>query len=286
MSNKRAHAIVLTVMVALLAGCGVVGLPPATATPTSPPTATETPTEAPATIAPTEPGPGASPTAPLARPWEAIAIQQPAPGSTVASPLRVEGVADPTFEQHLGLRLYRMTGELLAEGSAIIEAPLGERGPFAGELTFETDQQGPALLQVYNTSARDGGLTHLSSVSVTLSPSGEGQIQQIEVGPEQIAIEEPAEGAVLTGGVVQVSGIGQASFEGTLVVEVLNAEGQVIGQQPLIVDQPEMGEPGPFQVEVSYQADSAGPGRVVVYDPSPAFDGIIHLNSVGVELQP
>lgn len=273
-------------MMALLVACVPGSGQPTTAAPSSPPATAVTAEAATATIEPTEPGPAASPSAPAARPLEAIGIQQPASGSTVVSPLRVEGVADPTFEQHLGLRLYRMTGELLAEGSAIIDAPLGERGPFTGELTFESDQQGPALLQVYNTSARDGGLIHLASVSVMLSPSGDGQIQRVEAGPEQIAIEEPTEGAVLTDGVVQVSGIGRASFEGTLVVEVLNAEGQVIGQQPLIVDQPEMGEPGPFQAEVSYQANSAGPGRVVVYDPSPAFGGLIHLNSVGVELQP
>lgn len=279
MCNKIEHAVVITLTAVLLAACG----PTATPQPASP-TAAPVTDQADPTAVVTEVEATATPR--QERPFEAIAIQQPASSSIVASPLQVRGMADPTFEQNLGLRLYRMTGELLAEGSATIEAPIGERGPFSGELTFEAEPGGPLLLQVFNTSARDGGLTHLSSVPLTLSEQGEVQIKEAPVGPEQIFIEQPEAGATLSGGLVRVSGFGRASFEATLVVEVVNADGETVGQQPLIVEEPAMGEPGHFMAEVNYDIDRAQPGRLVVYDPSPAFGGLIHLNSVEVQLQP
>lgn len=284
MFSSKVHAFVTIGLLWLLAGCG---LPATERQPdaSAPPATVAEPTATTATTEPTEAASEAAATNQPSQP-EAIAIGRPGSGSTVSSPLSVRGVADPAFEQNLGLRLYRMTGELLAEGSATIEAPIGQRGPFSGELSFEVEEGGPAVLQVFNSSARDGGLTHLSSVSLRLSPQGQAQIEEAPVGPESINIHEPQAGAALSGGVVQVSGVGRASFEGTLVVEIVNADGETVGQQPLIVEAPAMGEPGPFSAEVSYQVESAQPGRVLVYDPSPAFGGMVHLSSVEVQLQP
>jgi hypothetical protein len=44
--------------------------------------------------------------------------------------------------------------------------------------------------------------------------------------------------------------------------------------------------PGTFSINLAYSLVSAGPGRVVVLDPSPAFDGVNHLSSVDVQLEP
>jgi hypothetical protein len=104
--------------------------------------------------------------------------------------------------------------------------------------------------------------------------------------PEAIQIQEPGSGEEISGGVVHVEGIGIASFEGTLVVEVYDVEGALVGMEPLIVDAPDMGQPGVFSVDVSYVAGSEGPGRIVVMDPLPAFNGIGHIASVEVLLGP
>jgi hypothetical protein len=267
MRDKTARMVVVLV-IGTLAACGPGPTLPAAATAT------------------TEPAPAAPTASEPAQPQESIELQSPGPGSTVTSPLQVKGVADPTFEQHLSLRLYRITGEIVAEGSASIEAAIGERGPFAGQLTFDVEEGGPALLQVYDSSARDGGMIHLSSVPLTLAPSAPAEVKEAQAEPERIVIESPGAGETLTGGMVQVSGVGWASFEGTLVVEVVDAAGETVGQQPLIVEAPAMGAAGPFSTEVTYQVDQPGPGRVIVYDPSPAFGGLIHLSSVEVQLQP
>jgi hypothetical protein len=83
-----------------------------------------------------------------------------------------------------------------------------------------------------------------------------------------------------------VEGIALASFEQTLVVEVPDSEGNVVGSQPIIVQAQDWGEPGPHSADVPYQVEAAGPGRIVVRDPSVAFVGDVHLASVEVMLEP
>jgi hypothetical protein len=90
----------------------------------------------------------------------------------------------------------------------------------------------------------------------------------------------------IQGGVVHVEGFGLASFEQTLLVEVEDGGGGVVGSMPVIVDAPDLGQPGTFSVDISYTVSEAGPGRIVVRDVSPAFGGNTHLASVEVNLSP
>jgi hypothetical protein len=143
-----------------------------------------------------------------------------------------------------------------------------------------------AFIEVSTSSPRDGGLTHLASVIVTLADSGSPSIVPVTPHPERIVILQPTLRATISGGVAHVSGFALASFEQTLVVEVVDEQGQVVGSQPLIVDAPELGQPGPFSVDVSYTLTTAGAGRIVVRDPSVAFAGDVHLASVEVHLAP
>jgi len=219
-------------------------------------------------------------------PEEAIAILEPGPGSRLISPLRVAGMADPTFEQTLIVRLVLDDGTVLTEEPTMIKADLGVRGPYEVEVAFNLQGERNGLIQVYDVSARDGGIIHLSSVGVILAGGGAAEVKPGSAHPEAIQIMQPVQGAEISGGVAHVEGIGIASFEGTLVVEVYDVEGTLVGMVPLIVDAPEMGQPGTFSVDVSYTLGSEGPGRIVVVDPLPAFNGIGHIASIEVILRP
>jgi hypothetical protein len=52
------------------------------------------------------------------------------------------------------------------------------------------------------------------------------------------------------------------------------------------VDALDLGQPGWFEAEVPFEVDEAQPGRIVVRDPSAAFDGDVYLIRAEVELQP
>jgi hypothetical protein len=249
----------------LAAACTACNLPTAVTAPTAIP-AQPTPapaTSVPAAAAPTSPpiasetpAPAASPTRLPLRPAqeEAILILEPGPGSRVTSPLRVAGIADSTFEQALVVRLVLDDGTLLALEPTTIQTPMGTRGPF--------------------------------EVDVPLAIGGPADIRPGRAGPEQLQILQPRLVDRISGGIAHVEGFGLASFEGTLLVQIYDVEGNQVGSQAILVQAPEMGVPGPFVADVPYTVTAEGPGRVVVVDPLPVFDGVGHIASVEVILAP
>lgn len=280
----------LLILVIFTIGCtaGQQLEPTATAEPTVTVEIQEPPTAEPTATADnsTEPTPVATETTQPERGEEAIAILSPGPGSRVVSPLQVEGIADPTFEQVLVVRLLTADGTELARQSTTIEAEIGERGPFAAEIPFTVSGEQQAFIQVFATSARDGGVTHLASNGITIADSGETTIVSGKAAtPERIAIFQPENNATISGGTVHVEGFALASFEQTLIVDVQDADGNVIATMPIIVEAPDLGQPGPFRADLSFDMPPAGPGRVVVRDPSPAFGGDVHLSSVDITFQ-
>lgn len=277
---RRRHLCVTCLLVAMIA------LVTCTQAPTAPtPTlATATPDVATPTVEVTTPP--TTPDEPAAEPGEeSILILEPGPGSRVTTPIHVAGVADPTFEQSLVVRLVLDDGSELAQVPTQIMADLGERGPFEVDVPFNVTGERQAFVQVYATSARDGGITHLASVGVTIADGGSENIVPATPHPERIAIFQPETGETINGGTVHVEGFALASFEQTLVVEVLDVEGNVIASEPIIVEAPDLGQPGPFSTDLAYSVAETGPGRIVVRDPSPAFGGDSHLASVEVTLE-
>jgi hypothetical protein len=240
------------------------------------PTATDLPTATPTVTPPPPPH----------LPDEAIVILEPGPASRLTSPARISGIADPAFEQTLAVRLVLDDGTVAALQPVMIQAELGQRGPFSLEVPFVVSSERNAFIQVYQQSARDGGTVHLASVPVLLTPFGPAEITNQAVHPERIAIQQPLAGEVVSGGVVRVEGIGSASFEQTLLIEILDAEGERVGAQAIILQGVEPGVPGPFSADVAYAITAGGSGRVVVRDISPAFGGDVHLASVEIELLP
>ena len=142
---------------------------PVPPTPTSiPPIATSVPpapTCAPPKVCP------ACPTCPTCQ-EEAIVITSPTGGETVSSPVLVTGISNPTFEQHLAIQVIGADGTVIGEGAATISADWGQRGNFEAEVAFAPPPSDePGRIIVFDVSARDGGLVHLSSVEVTLAGS-------------------------------------------------------------------------------------------------------------------
>jgi hypothetical protein len=297
MPSVRKHIPRLTAALILTAASAACNMPlSGTAPPAPAPVSTPaTATSAPAAAAPTSPpiasatpAPAATPTELPLRPAqeEAILILEPGPGSRVTSPLRVAGIADSTFEQALVVRLVLDDGSLLALEPTTIRTEMGTRGPFEVVVPFDLAGERSALLQVYSASARDGGLTHLSSVGVLLAIGGPADLRPSRAGPEQLQILQPRLVDRISGGVAHVEGFGLASFEGTLLVQIYDVDGNQVGSQSIVVQAPDMGISGPFVADVPYTVTAEGPGRVVVVDPLPAFDGVGHIASVEVLLAP
>jgi hypothetical protein len=238
-----------------------------------------------------------SPTSPPALSLEAILIIVPASGPVV-SPVQIQGQADPTFEQTLVIQITDANGNILTTVPVQIGADIGQRGPFNAEVEFSVDADQLGRISVFSTSARDGGLIHFSSVEVTLSKSGApNRIGQILTG-ERLAIFEPAPQAIISGGIVRLSGYSAPVFENQLGVVICGEGGagepdvlcgttdNVLARGTAMVDAPDIGQPGPFTAELPYTVSASTHARLAVYSASARDGGLIHFSSVEVTLSP
>jgi hypothetical protein len=103
--------------------------------------------------------------------------------------------------------------------------------------------------------------------------------------PRIIVLESPQPGATISSP-VQVSGqVSVSPFEATLRGRVYDAQGQVLGEGPIMVAA-EMGQPGSFSGSIVFRAGAGGPGRVEVADISPKDGSVLASASVDVVLAP
>ncbi|MCB9135482.1 MAG: hypothetical protein H6636_08650 [Anaerolineales bacterium] len=268
-------------------------IPQSENTPTLPPTPTETelprPTETPRpTQPPTNviltPEAGGYPPNPLN--FDAIQITEPGPGSRLAAPIHITGNADPTFEQTLVIRIVLDDGTELNRATTNILTDAGNRGPFSIDMDFAVLGERQAFIQVFSVSPRDGGITHLNSVLVTLADSGPVDIRQAMISNEPIVVANPLPGGIVSGGVAHIEGYAAPSFENHLFIEIVDVNGNVVGSAPVIVDAPDFGVPGPFTIDIPYTITEAQAGRIVIHDPSVVIEGDVHLVSVEVQFEP
>ena len=261
-----------------------------------------------AALAPTaEPPTAAAPVGPTAEPAsafpgeagdEAILILEPGPASEVVSPVVVAGLSDPAFEQTIIVQVLDESGETIGATATQINADLGQRGPFRAELTFNLSADQPGRILVFATSARDGGLTHLTSAEVTLRTGGAPVITAAARSPEAVALFEPQLLASVGGGALHLRGFADYVFENILNVALCGAGGSgapdflcgasdnLLATGSAYVASPDIGQPGSFEGDLAYSVPGPLPARLVVYSTSPRDGGLTHLSSVEVQLAP
>jgi hypothetical protein len=222
-------------------------------------------------------------TEPPAAPPVATAVVAPALEAIIILDARyaggvvhVIGEAEPTFEQNLVVRVLDGAGAVLAQGATTIQAEAGRRGRFQAEVPAAGDV---AMAQVYDVSPRDGQITHLASAWLD-TPAAATTAQD----PEAIRISVPLPGAALSGHVT-VSGWAGPTFEQALLVQIYDVNGTVVGRSSGTISA-ELGQGGPFSIDVQFSAAAAGPGRVVVLSDSPRNGVLVHLAAVEVDIAP
>jgi hypothetical protein len=223
----------------------------------------------------------------LVMPPEKIVIYWPGPGSQVTSPFQVAGWGGPSYRDRVQVRLIGEDGRLLSEGISYLHVLPGNAGRFYSEVPFDIQLVAEAArLEIRNYSPRDQQLSHLSSVNLTLLTAGSPWSHPALAGPEKLAIFQPRQDAVISGGQVLVQGAGWVDSDVPLSVEVLDSSGEVVGSTQVALNAPAIGELGTFEVEVSYQVSRSQWGRIAVSEPSLDIPGLIHYSSVEVIIEP
>jgi hypothetical protein len=254
-------------------------------------TPTKAPTRAP-TLAPT------TSSSSMPQVADAISILSPGLTSNIISPIKISGQADSTFEQNLIAKVTGENGLSVGMKSTTIQSELGKRGPFSVDVTFKITKDQPGRVAVWSSSPKDGGLVHFSSIEVNLKASGTATIVAGKDQFEAIVITQPAAAASVSGGKLHVQGWSAPVFENSLVV-VLCGEGgtgksdpfcgtadNILARMSTIMKAPDVGQPGQFNLDVTYKVTKPISGRVAVYCTSPRDGGLLHLSSVPVQLNP
>ncbi|MCW5873958.1 MAG: hypothetical protein KIS88_04865 [Anaerolineales bacterium] len=288
---KPIHAVLCALTSLALAACNLPATPvQPTATSITLPPATQT-------AAPTPPAAEPTPSGEVA--LEAILIGSPGFGSTLTSPVTVSGQSRPTFEQTLVIAIYDEAGNQIALTPTTIAADMGNPGPFSAELSFTVPYEQPGRVAVMEHSAMDGGLVHLTSVEVTLLPSGSAVVLPQPVAGENIDIQFPLPNSTISGGSLSVSGYSQYYFEANLGLMLCGAgdgsgephaicgeSSNVLAASYATIASPDIGQPGPFSGALTWSVSAATPGRIVLYAESMRDGGLLHLNSIPVLIQP
>jgi uncharacterized lipoprotein YbaY/heat shock protein HslJ len=100
-----------------------------------------------------------------------------------------------------------------------------------------------------------------------------------------ITITEPAHSARLDlTWAVSVRGEGGGLFEGNVVVQAMSAAGEVLAQEPTIINAPDAGTGGSGQwiVEMRIPAEPGSQGRIVAFSTSPADGSIVAMDQIDV----
>ena len=228
-----------------------------------------------------------SPIVPL--PTEQLKIFSPGPASQVTSPFRVAGWGGPSYKDRVKLRLLGENGRVLSEGSAYLHVlpEVENSGRFYLEVPFDISLVAEAArLEVSMHCYRNGQLSHLNTVNLTLLSVGSSLIHPAINGPEKLAIFYPRQEAVIEGGQVTVFGAGWVDSDLPLTIEVLDTNGELLGSSQVYLDAPVIGQLGTFQVDVPYQITFPQWGRIGVSEHSTDIPGLIHYTSVEVWLKP
>jgi hypothetical protein len=223
---------------------------------------------------------------PIIGPIDSIVLIAPLPNQGVRQSIHIEGYSDLTFEQPLGILVRDAGGKVIASAAARIQTVARQRGKFSADVPLPMalpTQTGRVV--VYSTSARDGGLTHLSSVDVQLNSDASPSVTAIDPNRvEAIVIDSPVPNATQQT-IAHVSGVSDPTFEQTLIVEVRGQNTATLGRATTHINA-DVGQRGSFAVDVPFQVFGDPPGRIVVYAISPRDGKTVHLSSVEVNLQP
>jgi hypothetical protein len=111
------------------------------------------------------------------------------------------------------------------------------------------------------------------------------QVTGMDASPSTgIALSEPEPGTAITSP-VHVRGEARITpFESTLRGRVYDAQGQVLGEMPILLDS-EMGSPGTFDALIPFSAAADGSGTVEIADLSPKDGSILESSSIAVEVR-
>jgi Immunoglobulin-like domain of bacterial spore germination len=207
----------------------------------------------------------------------------------LSSPIEVRGEAR-VFEANVSLALFNSAGEVLSESFATASAGGPEFGDFDALLAYAgVDEQSPACLWVFESSAEDGSPNNVVQIPIVLEPAP--AFVQFEGGgwcpenpdpatAETFEVEQPLPGDSVVGA-VRAQG-NAAVFEASFLVRIYDLEGNVVMEQ--VATTAEGGVLSAFDVGVPFTVPFTQPGCVWLFEASPEDGSDSNIYAIPVHL--
>lgn len=283
-------AVALTRAAALTATAAAptAGVPTETPTPSFTPTLTAlpSPTDTAPTEAPQLAAPSLTPTPASVAPPAEIQIFRPGDLSKVISPLRVIAYLKPGSDGKVWVELYGEDGRLLVRQIKVFYAQPGARVNLALDLDFQIAAVAEAGRLVIRVNDEAGRAVALNSIDLILLSLGEADITPGSGTQAAIIIQQPGARALVQGGTLLVTGLARVKTDRALSVQLVTAEGRVVGQRLAGLTVRGVDGYAGFAAEIPYQVSTLTPVRLVVFEDGQQISPITHLSSVEINLSP
>jgi LysM repeat protein len=238
----------------------------------------EAPTEEP-TPEPTEP-PDSVPEEESATESASITINTPVEGSILDTTHTISavGTGEGLPEGGLAIQVMDAGGNILiATATTLVGENVGLGGPGTWEVSLQIplDQSQEGSVYAFATSPADGSILAEDTVTVSFYQS---------VAEPFIEISSPISGTAILEESFTVSGRGGGLFEGNVVVQAEDIEGNILLTQPTILqgEHVGIGGAGDWETTLSLTTFPGILGRIVAFSTSPADGSTIAFDSVDI----
>jgi predicted small lipoprotein YifL len=212
-----------------------------------------------------------------------IQVEAPGPMSLLASPLHLRMYVVAGETGIVQIALYGELSGLLGRELFRVQAIPPTAGYVTMKIPFQVRAVEYARLEV-STKDRSGRTEALTSVHLTLLPDGPSQINPPPPPFERAAIYEPVSDAVISGGVVAVTGAIWPLNKNPVILELVDEKGKILNEKILSLT----GDTYvPFTATVPYTVYEPTNARLMIRQADDRFNGaLIYLYSLLVTLNP
>jgi len=215
-----------------------------------------------------------------------VAITQPGQGAEVLAPIVAQARLNGDAGRWLRLELFGNDERLLSRRLMELADVSGYPGSLALELDYEVRQ--PAERGWLRLVILDEHLRLLAVDSLELNLLSEGRTKaspSSDIAPD-IVIQSPAMHSRVSGGVVQVSGTIAAGVELPLRVQLVDADGKVVGQRLAGGKLQNGREITVFSADVSYLVSKPTAVRLLVFEEGKDLRQVLAASSLELVIYP
>jgi hypothetical protein len=214
-----------------------------------------------------------------------IVIVNPGHLSKVISPISLVAYVVPGVDGHARVELLGEDGRLMYRKIFNFTTP-NPQGRLVTEFGFETPGVAETGHLSIQTQDEYGRVMALASVDLILLSSGVADISLAGDTLAPIVIQSPSDKELVQGNKIVVSGMVRSASDQPLLVEIVAADGRILGSRLAGVVLSEKGEHHPFTTEIPYEIYAPTWVRVIVSERGGRLPGPINVSSVEVLLSP